>query len=302
MKPIMSRPAIQRGLDLIRRLSEWLGDARVRRWAMVLSAVLFVAGLAISIRARPDLVDGIHWPYLLLGVLAVQVSTFIGAQGFLLTAWLVRSPIRLRQAMEVTVLGSAANLLPLPGAVMVRIAALKSAGTRLRLGTGVTLISGTLLSGAAALTAGAVLIRQDPGPAGLIVLIIGAVTAIAGFLACLRVSGRPLVSLAMVGHKFVRLGFSALQLWLAFAALGEVATVAQCLMLSVANVIASAVAVAPGGLGVREVAAATLAPLVGMSPANAFVAASLNRLVVFAGAVPLSLWFARRPRVSQSLS
>jgi hypothetical protein len=296
MRPSVRQQLVPRLLQAAHIVTSRLADPGVRRLALIVSALVFVVGLLFSVRARPDLLTDLRWGYLLLALLAVPVSTTIGGVGFLLTAWLVRSPIGYRQAMEVTVLGGAANLLPLPGSAMLRIAALRSAGTRLRVGTGVTLVSAAMMTAVAALVAGSVLVgREGAGWSDRLLAAVGAVGVLASTGVCVRISGRVFLSLLMLVHKGLRIGFSALQIWLSFAAMGEAVNSSQCLMLSVANIVASAVAVAPAGLGVREVVAAALAPLVALSPASAFLAASLTRLVVLAGVLPMSLWYARSP-------
>jgi uncharacterized membrane protein YbhN (UPF0104 family) len=70
----------------------------------------------------------------------------------------------------------------------------------------------------------------------------------------------------------------ALRYGLILAALGHEVSAAQAVALTVGGVLAAASGLFPGGLGMREVLVAGIAPLVGVSAAVGVVATAVDRL------------------------
>lgn len=71
----------------------------------------------------------------------------------------------------------------------------------------------------------------------------------------------------------------ALRLWIAFHALSQEVTYAQCLLFSAATVLTRLVSIMPGGLGVREGIVAGVAAILGFDAGVSVVAVGLDRLV-----------------------
>jgi len=256
-----------------------LESPRVRRVGVLLAAIVFFAGLGLALAARPELfreVDLVAWALVLA---CVPLTVLANSCQFWLAARLLRVPMPPVRAMLVTLLSTAANMLPLPGGSVVRIAALKSTGNTYRQGTGVTvLVAGNWL-GMTLILAGCALLALDLRGMGVGALASGGL-ALAASGAGLRVAHNAgaawLLALAAAQSAMVATG--TLRLWLCFRALGEPAAALEAVVLTLSNVVAAAVGVAPAGLGVAEVTAAGIATAIGIPAALAFLAAALDRI------------------------
>lgn len=88
----------------------------------------------------------------------------------------------------------------------------------------------------------------------------------------------PLVG-GLVGLQIAATFVSAGRFWVAFHALSQDVTYAQCLLFSSATILTRLVSIAPGGLGVREGIVAGVASLLGFDAAVSAVAVGIDRLV-----------------------
>jgi uncharacterized membrane protein YbhN (UPF0104 family) len=84
---------------------------------------------------------------------------------------------------------------------------------------------------------------------------------------------------ALVAIQILSAALMAGRFWLAFRALSQQVSLAQCLLFSAATVLTQLVSIAPGGLGVREGIVAGMALLLGFDPGVSAVAAGLDRLI-----------------------
>jgi hypothetical protein len=232
-----------------------------------------------------------------LVVLAPLTTALNGAE-YACTARLVGVRVGPAEGVRVAVLGSAANLLPLPGAVLVRTEALRRRGTGLAGAAKASTVAAVVWAGAAAAVAGALQVADGRAALGAAGLGGGALLVGAGMVAAARVQrsgpgtdGRARAALLATETATVAVG--ALRLALVAAELPGDLDVAGAAVLNVASVAAAAAGVLPGGLGLREAVAAALAPLVDAPAAAGAVAATLDRLLglptVALGAVVLSL-------------
>jgi len=102
---------------------------------LIVAATAFAGGILLSLRSSPNLLSEVNWSaILLMALIATPATLLLNAVEFSLSARLIGQSIPLARSMSVTIVGSAANLLPLPGATLVRLAALKSEGATLRSG------------------------------------------------------------------------------------------------------------------------------------------------------------------------
>lgn len=88
----------------------------------------------------------------------------------------------------------------------------------------------------------------------------------------------PLVG-GLVGLQVAATFVSAGRFWVAFHALSQDVTYAQCLLFASATILTRLVSIAPGGLGVREGIVAGVASLLGFDAAVSAVAVGIDRLV-----------------------
>jgi hypothetical protein len=102
---------------------------RLRPIALVLALLLFCAGLFLSLRATPDLLTRINLaPLVLVFLVTIPVTIMASAIDFIFLARLSGVRVGLLPAIEVTLYTRAANMLPIPGSIAVRMAVLKTHG------------------------------------------------------------------------------------------------------------------------------------------------------------------------------
>ena len=221
-------------------------------------------------------------------MLLVLVAT-IGPSGFTvcnvveyrLTARLAGYSVGWSHAFRIVVLGSAANLLPLPGAVLVRTRALAGMGATYGAALGSALTVGLIWLGTASALAGALqlggphrVVGAGVGAAGLVVLAIvyriltrrrpGAAGA-ALMIRLVVVEARSRCSPRCASTSSSKASDSTRR-------------PRRRSRSTLAGVLATVTGVVPGGLGVREGLSAVIGPLVGLAASLSLIAAADERL------------------------
>lgn len=264
---------------------------KVDRLLLAGAGVLFVGSTVLAIRGLPHVHSKVRWHLLVLtGLLGVPAAALVNAAEYAAAGRALGHRIRAVHAARVSVVATAANLLPIPGALMVRARALRVLGSNYRKSLGVLGAIGVIWLGMTGLLAGAVVL-VDGERLGLgLAFVGGGVVAGAGAFVLLRLSIEP----SKVVHWFVRFGVIEIASVLVFAlrfdlvlnGLGYHTAWSQTITLTIASAAASAVGILPGGLGLREILAGALAPLVGLKSAVALFAVSVDRII---GLVVLAL-------------
>jgi uncharacterized membrane protein YbhN (UPF0104 family) len=276
-------------------------------WLLVLALAAFVAFTILGVRALPHIDKPIRWELLVIaGVVCVPVIVVLNALEFRLMAHFAHHHPPMLEILQITVLGSAANLLPMPGAVMVRLANLRKAGVRVTRGLNLSAIIGLAWLGTAGVFGGVVQIFSHPAFAlvaisiGMTLLAIGTLMLWRAIDSGVRLSG----ALELLAIEFGFIVVQAFRLFLVAAALRFDVSYAQTAALAIAGVAAAAIGFLPSGLGAREGLAALLAPVVGFPAAVGLVITAVDRIVslvvlsVLAGIVTIST---RRQRREQML-
>ncbi len=261
------------------------------RVVLIVAAIGFVLGIYLSYRAQPDLLSNPNWgPLIAVAVIGVPVTVALNMLEFQASAKLVGLRFSLVQAAEITIIGSVANMLPIPGGTMVRVAALKAAGTTVKRGTAVTLLVSGLWIGIAFLYSG-LWLGVSSYQLALLFLAIGiAALAVCIFLSAKLATDQSVMTRLLIiktGLVFV----DAARIYGCLHALGHLALFSQASVLTVSSVMGAAVSIVPAGLGVREGVAALLAPIVALPAAAAYLAASLNRIIGLLITTPVALFF-----------
>jgi len=272
-------------------------------WLMIIAVALFVVFTIVAFRHLPHIDKPLRWELILVaGLLIVPIITVLNALEFRLMAHFAAHHPPLLEILQVTILGSAANLLPVPGAVVVRIADLRKAGVRVTHSLNLTVIIGLTWVGAACALGGAAEIFSHADFALVALAVSAGLLGIAAVMLWRildrgsRIAGT--LQLLAIESAFVLL--QAFRLFLIAAALRFNVSYAQSTTLVIAAVSAAAIGFLPAGLGAREAIAAALAPLVGFPAAVGLVITAVDRIVnlvvllVFAGLVTLAT---RRERV-----
>jgi len=272
-------------------------------------ALLVTAGLGVAIatiwawRSSDLVLDDIEWlPIAIAFVVAAPASLVLKALEFRVAAGVAGQSPSGRRSLDVAVISSAANLLPLPGSLLVTVRSLSEDGTTYGKAISASAVPGLAWLAITGLVGGAA-IGIEGGPwLGAIVVVAG-VAAGAGATALFRSTapqeGRAALAAGIVLVEAGWLAVSALRLGLAVSALGVSIEPTQAVALSVAGALTVAIGFFPGGLGVREALIAGLAPIIGLPFDTGVLLGSLDRVVWLAflalAAVVLS---SRRSRVS----
>ena len=253
------------------------------RRLLLVAVVLFVVASAVGVANLPPVETTVRWPgLLLLALIGVPATVATNAWEYRVTARLLGHRIPPADAARVSVLSTAANLLPIPGAVLVRSRALRQRGTGIGAALTLTTAIGVAWVGVTGVLAGVLQLVVGEPPLGAAVLAGGVVVlGLAGVLAS-RTPGvvlrRADVGVVLLVETVAVLVVAA-RLQLALWGLGYSSSVDQSLALSLAGSLGSAVGFLPAGLGVREVLAAGIGPIVGLPAAVSLVATAVDRVV-----------------------
>ena len=255
---------------------------RTKRIAFTGAVLLIITGTVFSIQAHPEVMASLDWkPVLVVFALVVPAMILINVLVFIMTAALVGHRVEFGTALKITILGSLANMLPLPGGIAVRIAGLKTFGASWRESAAAMLCVTAIWAGVAFAFSGLWIVGGDTAPnwIGAVFTSIGVLGLIGGLAIGRSIHGGLGVSLIIGVLKTVMVVTEALRFYFCLLALGVAAGFSQAAVFVVAGVVGSAVSLVPSGLGVRETVAAGLAPLVGLSVGSGFLAATLGWLL-----------------------
>lgn len=260
------------------------------------------------------LVLGVAWSwrqldvsYSQLGVRGLVLATLLAVPAALLSAaeyWLAQRLVdgsaSVRESISVSLLGSLGNLLPIPGGALVRVEAMTSSGSRLSVAVRTTAGIGLVWVGLTLAASGAAVWVLGRPTAGLSMALGGAVACALGTLALRPRTRRTarLTAAVFVVEALVIL-IATWRIHLVLGAIGIAAAWSQAFGIVASGAVAVSIGVVPAGLGVREVLAGALAPLVGLSAAAGFLTAGINQALSLVGqgalaAVALPAWGARR--------
>jgi hypothetical protein len=273
---------------------------RYRQISLIIAVMLLAGGVVAAIRQQPDIFIDLDWrPTLLVMAICIPITVCCGSIVFMLTGRLVGQAVPFVKALEVTIIGNAANMLPLPGSTLVRVASLKMGGGGYKDATAAVLLVTATWIGVSLAYAAVAILFVTPHILGLVFLVVGlAVLSFSGF-AIWRTAGGlgPVFSIVIV--KLIIVVTDAARLFLCLSAIGAMATFAQASALTLSAVAGSAISIVPAGLGVREIAAAALSPIVNLALASGFLAATLSRVLAFVMIAPVGIFLAIRTRARE---
>ncbi len=271
------------------------------RLIVVLVATVMVAAMAIWAWSSADLAveDLTVGPLLAALLIAAPLSLALKAAEFGVAARISGQRPSRRRTAHVAAVAAIANLLPLPGSLLVTVRSLSEDGATYKEAITAGAIPGLAwLSITGAVGGGAIAVSGSPVLGVLVTvggLATGAVTY-AMFRSAAPADGRAGLIAAVVAVEFGWLAVSALRLWLAVEALGSSISIGQALGLSVAGAVTVAVGFFPGGLGLRELLIAGLSPLIGIPLNVGVLMATIDRLVWMVFLVAVAAWLSATNR------
>lgn len=284
--PLECGPIVEAGRRVAKEATNWIRQHRVLVQAVgfLVGLAVLVVGIALSLRALPDLLQRLQpLPYVFLLLVGVPATVALNTYEYQLITAMGGRRVRWTDALEISIVTSIANMLPIPGGAMARAVAMKSEG--ISLGLAAYLIAALLVSwaGAAFLYSGFWVLGFGHPAAGWSFVSLGFTLLLTSvmLLAHGRVQ-RHLIA-ASLALRGIGLVLEAIRIMLAAASLGLPLQFSQASIFSTGAVIGSAVSVLPGGLGVAESVMAVLSPLAGLPPGEGFVIGVANRLAVVLG-------------------
>ncbi len=255
-----------------------------------MAVVLFVGSTAAAWQALPAGRPALDWGLVAIAALLVVPGAAVNAEEYRLSARIVGQDVSVPAALRVSVIAAAFNLLPIPGSVLVRARALAKGGS-----STTRAVSSTLAVGVVYLAVAVVIVAvvQAPGsPAtATAALVVGLAMFVGAALVTRRLAdgpvGRVLARLVLVEALSVLV--KAVRLHLVIEALGFEPSVVQATSLAMATVAASAIGIFPGGLGIRELLSALIAPAVDLPASVGLIGTSLERVIGLATLSVLSV-------------
>lgn len=242
-------------------------------------AIFFTVGIGVSIYYQPNILNNLKYiPFLILLFAAIPTTIMLNSFEFILSARLIDQRIPVLKAVEITIIGSAANMLPLPGSTVVRVAALTAGGAKLKDGILATALVALVWFGVAFAYGGSWLFVSGSTLIGSAAVTIGLAFLLFYFSAAFGMMRRWKEPVLISVNKLALVLIDAIRIYLCLMALGIDAVFAQASVLTISGVLGSAVSIVPAGLGLREAVSGAIAPLIALAVSAAYLATSLNRL------------------------
>lgn len=289
--------------SLLERRARPLPD-RVRRPLLIATTIGLVFASVWAWRSADLVRSDLRWgPIVALALVAAPLSLGLKAAEFVVAARIAGQSPSPRLATETAVVSSAANLLPLPGSLLVTVQTLAEGGATYGGAVAASAVPGIAWLGATGIVGGIAIIIEGSSLLGTLVIVIGLAAlggAAAMFSATAPPAGRVGLAAAVLAVEVAWLATSGLRFVLAASAIGVDLTFTQALVLSVAGAASVAIGFVPGGLGVREALIAALSPLIGLDIDQGLVLGVIDRVVWlgFLGLGAVALAATRRPSTS----
>jgi uncharacterized membrane protein YbhN (UPF0104 family) len=251
--------------------------------AKLLGAAIALCIIAVAV-AMGDLParDDIRPAWIPVAAACAVATIVANSIEFRMMGTFVGSTIGFVPALRVSTMSSAANILPIPGAALVKIQALRREAVGLGPATAATVGVGLIWVGTGFLLTALLAFAAGRVGFGLSTAAGAAASLGAGYLLVPKVSNRHWrdVSLLVV-FEIAATGLTILRLFATLGALGG-SSWTQAAALALTGIISTAVAIFPGGLGVREALSAGIAGFVDLDPGLAVVVVALDRVISLA--------------------
>jgi uncharacterized membrane protein YbhN (UPF0104 family) len=250
-------------------------------WVLLAAgAAVFAVSIAFSVRDLRDS-DASFDPVMLVIVTLVGVPLAFTANVFeyRVMGRMLGHRFPAVEAMRVSATASVANLLPIPGSALVRLRAARQAGSGYGDVIRASAIIGLAFTSTTGIAGGAMLLVANASWLGAALLIGGIVLAGIAIPASRAAHGAttPLI-IALFGAELLSVSAAAFRMSLCLLAFDADVSLDAAVALVVADVAAAAIGFLPGGLGIRELLSAAIAPTVGLAASVGVLAAAADRV------------------------
>lgn len=266
---------------ILGRVRSFLETPAGKRVGAVALAASFGLALFLAGRSLPDIERLAWWGPAFVALVGYPIQlVWMGSQ-YRMSAWLAGVDVPLAKAVPVAIVSAAANLLPLPGSIVVRTAALKREGVGLMSATASSSVVGLAWLAVSCLMSGIFVasIRLELALVAWLLAAAGAGLVWLGMKQTTRLGERSKALLRAAVLGLLMASTSAMNLWVMLNALGVDVSVAQTVAVSTSAVLATSLGFFPGGLGLREVLAGGIGAAVGMPAGVAVVGVLVIRIV-----------------------
>jgi uncharacterized membrane protein YbhN (UPF0104 family) len=197
-------------------------------------------------------------------------------------ARLIGSRAHFRRALDISIVSSAANLLPIPGSLIVTTRGLSEQGATYGEAAFASVIPSLAWLAIAGIIGGLGVVFAGNLPIGCALSVAGlGCLAVAGvmFVRSAPRRGRVQLAVRIIVIETTWVGLSGFRMWLALRAIGVAATPAQVLALAVTGAMAVAIGFLPAGLGAREALIALLSPIIKLPLSEGVVLGVIDRVI-----------------------
>jgi hypothetical protein len=245
--------------------------------ATIIGMTIFAGGAIYSSYEISKTEVTIDYRFISPVLFLAAVSALLSAFRFQISGLLFKVKIPYKDAIAVISYGTLANLLPIPGALIIRFEYLRRK-TGAQRSTFIQ-IMGILVW----FTVGSILlVTITTGPYKILALTMSAATLLSStYLAWqVKTSKVHLLILYLVQASMTLVNIA--KLWLIFSILSLSVSLSLPTALAITDIVTSTSAVIPSGIGISETAAATVTAFFEVHPSIGFVVASLNRVSMWA--------------------
>jgi hypothetical protein len=273
--------AFSRFFGFFERFKAFHQKPAVQRIAWGAAVIVFSAGLFFSIATQPGLFSSLRLaPMLVLLFLLCPAMAIANMAATRIMAELSGAQFSWPKSFKLAVMSTAANHLPIPGGPILRIAALKAEGASIKDASIANIALGLAWMSATFLFASVCSVGDYPAlAAGFICA--GALLFIFTWLMGAKLSGAAGV-MKLMAINIASAAIYAISIYVTLYALGAAWSFPQAVIVATAGVIGAASSITPSGLGVREAAAAGLAVVISVAPAEAFAATAVVHIAMMA--------------------
>lgn len=270
---------MQKTDQIITLLVDLKGTAIRWRWVLlIIGTVVFLSGTLFAVRNLDLVWTDILMSALLLNFLVLVPSTIVlAAVNLQILASAVNCRISFSEAFVISAVGRIAQVLPLPGGLIVRSIALVRAGASHGNSARITIFNGLLTLSLSFCLSG-IAMTMIGLAAGYMMLAVGFGGMIFSLAVILQKAKLKRTFWILI-QRLCFLGLAIIRIVVAFATIGVDIGGIQSMILIVSTQVTSAVSIVPAGIGLAESGAAGLAYLINISPAAAFIAVGLNFLL-----------------------
>jgi uncharacterized membrane protein YbhN (UPF0104 family) len=262
-------------------------SVRTQRALVGVAAAVFVVATVLAWRALPATDGPLSWPPLVvMAVVGVPALLGLNAVEYAIAVRSAGARVSLAGSLRLNVVASAVNLLPIPGSILVRIQGMHTTGVTYASATASTAVVGVAWISVSLIATGALqAIVGRPGRGAAVFAVGAGLAALAWGMVRLSagVNYTPRLTAQLLVVEVARVAVMTGRFHLLLVALGSQPTWAQSVALTISVAVSLAIAVFPGGLGIRELSAAAIGPAVGLPASVALVAVALDRVIALGG-------------------